>query len=247
MLHNNNNTRLIAISGGSRGLGIQVVKELLSAGNAVVTFSRKTSSEVEILLEKYPDRMFFKTADMEKEASLNNFVQWVEKEIGGIDGLVNNAGMVAEALLVMFKEEDMNRLLSINVKGTLLLTKQVIKYMMIRRFGRIVNISSIVGIQGTRGVAPYAATKAALDGIARSLARELGPRNITVNSVAPGFMDTEMIAGMSAKQRKGIARRTPLGRLGRADDVSGAVLYFLSDAARFTSGQTLVVDGGMTC
>ncbi len=247
MLHNDGRTKLVVISGGSRGLGLRVTEELLAAESAVATFSRRPSSELDALRRNYPERLFFGTADMEDESSLVSFIRWVESDIGGIDGLVNNAGTVSEALLVMFKEEDISRLLAVNVRGTLLLTKQVAKHMMVRRYGRIVNISSIVGLHGTSGVAPYAATKAAIDGMTRSLARELGPRNITVNSVAPGFMDTEMIAEMTPGQRRGIARRTPLGRLGQVEDVSGAIMYFLSDAGSFTSGQTLVVDGGMTC
>ena len=134
-----------------------------------------------------------------------------------------------------------------NLKGTLFLTKYVTHRMMVRRMGRVVNISSIVGIRGYSGVVPYSAAKSGINGITRSLARELGKRNITVNSVCPGYMETDMVQDMNQKQLKKIVRRTPLGRPGNVEDVSGVVLFLLSDDARFVTGQTLTVDGGLTC
>ena len=148
--------------------------------------------------------------------------------------------------MVQQSDEDIDSLIDINLRGTIALTRSVVRGMLIRRYGRIVNVSSIVSMRGYKGVAVYSATKAAIDGMTRSLARELGRRNITVNSVAPGYMETELVSHLEKGQLDSVSRRTPLGRLGKPEDIVGAIRFLLSNEASFLTGQTLVIDGGLT-
>jgi 3-oxoacyl-[acyl-carrier protein] reductase len=237
---------VVFVSGGSRGLGLAIVEALLQQGHSVATFSRRTSIEIERLSVKYGERFAVLTGDLGDPAGLAAIVRQSEERLGPLTGLINNAGMVDEALLARQSIEAINRLVDVNLRGTLLLTRQAIRGMMIRRRGRIINISSIASVRGYKGTVAYSATKGAIDAMTRALARELGGRNITVNSVAPGYMETELTANMDAAQLRQIVRRTPLGRPGRVQDVVGVVLFLLSEAAAFISGQTIVVDGGLT-
>lgn len=246
MASNHEKPSVTLISGGSRGLGMGIAKRLLDQGNSVATFSRKPSDGTDALSREYPDSFFFFSGDLGDHDSLRTLVRRVERDIGPIDGLVNNAGMTFESILALQPDDAINRIIDINLKGTLFLTKYVTHRMLRRQRGRVVNISSIVGIRGYSGVVPYSAAKAGINGITRSLARELGQRNITVNSVCPGYIETDMVEDMNQKQLDQIVRRTPLGRPGSVDDVSGVVLFLLSDDARFITGQTLTVDGGLT-
>jgi len=239
--------RVVIVSGASRGLGLSVSKRLLDMGYGVAGFSRKATAEVGALGDSFGDRYRFWELDITDHASMAEVIAEVEPAVGKIFGLVNNAGFVDEGLFAFFSEDSTERIIDVNLRGTLQLTKQVVRRMMVHRGGRVVNISSVVGIQGFTGVAPYAATKGALDAMTRALARELGSRSITVNSIAPGFMETEMIGMLDEKERRRIRRRTPLGRLGSVDDVAGVVSFLMTDEASFISGQTIVVDGGMTC
>ena len=234
------------VSGGSRGLGLGIVKALLAAGHSVGTFSRQAGPEVEALCEKYPDSFLYLHGDMTTPESFPLLVKAFEKRLGRLTGLVNNAGIVAEELLARQSAEDVERLLSVNLRGPLMLTRQAVRGMMIAGFGRIVNISSIVSVSGYKGTVAYSATKGGINAMTRALARELGGRGITVNTVAPGYMETDLVADMDPKHLKQIVRRTPLGRPGQVEDVVGVVLFLLSDAARFISGQNIVVDGGLT-
>lgn len=238
---------LTLISGGTRGLGLGITKVLLARGEAVVAFSRRSSEEAQQLATDYNGRFHVLQGDLANVAELKKLVKAVERDIGPITGLVNNAGMTFEQLLVLQPEDAIERVLSVNLAGTLMLTREVAKHMMVRRSGRVVTISSVTGIRGYKGTVPYSAAKAGLLGMTRALARELGGRNITVNAVCPGYMETDMVNDMNPKQLKQIVRRTPLGRAGQVEDVSGVVAFLLSDDARFVSGQTLTVDGGLTC
>ncbi len=238
--------RVALVSGGTRGLGLAVVQVLLEQGYKVATFSRTASPAVQELSTVHSGQFHFTVADVSDGAALPPMIAEVETVLGPISALVNNAGMMREALLARQPIETIDRLIEVNLRGSLLLTRQVMRGMMIRRFGRVVNISSIVGIRGHKGTAVYSATKGGIDAMTRALARELGGRNITVNSVAPGYMDTDMVASMDPAHLRQTVRRTPLGRLGTVGDVVGAVVFLLSDAAAFITGQTLVVDGGLT-
>jgi 3-oxoacyl-[acyl-carrier protein] reductase len=237
---------VILVTGGSRGLGLAIVRALLERGDSVATFARHPTPEIGQLLAEYPNKLIFTEGDMAHSKSFNSLIKGVEKRLGGLTGLVNNAGTVAEALLARQDAEDIERLLEVNLKGPLLLTREVARGMMIRKFGRIVNISSIVSVSGYKGTAAYSATKGGLNAMTRALARELGGRNITVNTVAPGYMETDLVKQMSSKHLAQIVRRTPLGRPGTVKDVSDVVEFLLSDKARFISGQTIVVDGGLS-
>ena len=237
----------VLVSGGSRGLGHGISKAMLENGYRVATFSRKESDEVRDLAKDYPDDFIFIEGDLGNSDDLKRIVKTTTSRLGRIGILINNAGMVHEELLVRQTEEQINRIIDVNLRGTLLLTRLAVRGMMVNRWGRVVNISSIVGSRGFTGVAPYSATKAGLDGMTRALARELGKRNITVNSVAPGYMETEMVKQLNPNQMKRLVRRTPLGRAGRVEDVTGAIMFFVSDAGGFATGQTLIVDGGITC
>jgi 3-oxoacyl-[acyl-carrier protein] reductase len=233
------------LSGGSRGLGVAIVEALLWAGYRVSTFSRRPTEFVESLSSH--ERFWFATSDMADPGALARFVSAAIERFGHIGGLINCAGIAVDGVLAMMPEERIDTVVGVNLIGALKLTRLVVRSMLSsNQPASIVNISSIVGLRGYSGLAAYAATKGGLDAMTRALARELGGRRIRVNSVAPGYLETEMTHGLSTDQKQQIVRRTPLGRLGQPRDVVGPVLFLLSDAAEFMTGQTLVLDGGIT-
>ncbi|TXI48896.1 MAG: SDR family oxidoreductase [Lysobacter sp.] len=241
-----NNRKVAVVSGGSRGLGFSICEALIDAGYRVATFSRKCSPELEAAIAASDGALMWEALDITDESALAAFLRRVRERYGRIGALVNCAGMANEGLLTMMKAKDISRMIQVNLEGTILLSQGCAKQMMVGGGGSIVNISSVVGVRGFKGVAAYSATKAAMDGFTRSLAKELGSMSIRVNSVAPGFMETEMTAELTEQQKARIVRQTPLSRLGRVDDVSSVVKFLLSDESAFVTGQTLVVDGGLT-
>lgn len=238
---------VVLVSGGSRGLGLAIVTSLLDQGRTVAAFSRRSGEAVERLKGDYEKRLTFVEGDMADAGSLERVVKRVEQECGPIESLINNAGIAADGVLATMQPAQIEQMVAVNLTGPLLLTRLVARRMIVRSRGDIVNISSIIGLRGYAGLAAYSATKAGLDGMTRALARELGPRGIRVNSIAPGYLDTEMTHDLGASHRDQIVRRTPLGRLGRPEDVVGAVRFLLSPEAEFITGQVLVIDGGITC
>ena len=240
-------SQVALVSGGSRGLGAAAVEALIQKGFVVASFSRSKTPFIESCLETHSGSFFWAKADAADPDSLKTFVGQSLKQFGRIDALINNAGANLDQLLAMTGEADIRRILSINLEATILLTKWVTRAMLARGRGRIVNISSILGHRGFKGTSVYSASKAALDGLTRSLARELGSRGITVNAISPGFIETDMTLHMPEGQRAQIIRRTPLGRLGQVEDITGALLFLLSKQAQFITGQSLVIDGGLTC
>ncbi|MEV4999800.1 SDR family NAD(P)-dependent oxidoreductase [Nocardioides sp. LML1-1-1.1] len=238
--------RVALVTGGSRGLGAGIVEDLLAQGYAVATCSRSRTDQVEVWEKEFPDRFSFLSADVSVEADATRYVKDVVQRWGRIDVLVNNAGVAGEGMIALTDDGLIDRVVDLNIKGTLYVTRAASRTMLARRSGAIVNISSVVGLSGYRGLSVYSATKAALDGMTRSLARELGSRGITVNSVAPGYLRTEMSHGLDEDQLKQIERRTPLGRLGDAQDVARVVSFLVSPDNKFMTGQVLVVDGGLS-
>jgi 3-oxoacyl-[acyl-carrier protein] reductase len=238
---------LVLVSGGSRGLGLALVEGLLREGYRAATFSRAPSDALAHLSERYPGKLTSLAGDMADAASLEEVVRRVEREVGPVEALINNAGIAHDGVLATMRPDQIEQLIAVNLTGTLLLTRLVVRHMLVRGRGVVLSVSSIIGLRGYSGLAAYSATKAGLDGMTRALARELGGRNIRVNSVAPGYLETEMTGKLGEAQKQQIVRRTPLGRLGRPEDVVGAVLFLLSPAASFITGQTLVIDGGITC
>jgi 3-oxoacyl-[acyl-carrier protein] reductase len=218
---------------------------LLGAGYCVSTFSRRATNFTDSLSGR--ERYWFATADVADSASLARFVSAAEERFGVPYGLVNCAGIAFDGMLATMPEEKIDGLLTVNLGGTLKLTRLIIRSMLrSNQPGVIVNISSIIGQRGYSGLAAYAATKGGQDAITRALARELGKRKIRVNSVAPGYLDTEMSRGLTEAQKLQVLRRTPLKRLGLPTDVVGPVLFLLSDDAAFITGQVLRVDGGIS-
>lgn len=238
--------QVVLVSGGSRGLGLALVERLLADGHRVATFSRRSSTELDKLLQSFPDRLAYAAGDMGAPDQFRDLIKGFEKKLGPLTGLVNNAGIVAEELLARQNVDDITKLLSVNLAGPLLLTRSAVRSMMIAGSGRIVNISSIVSVSGYKGTVAYSATKGGVNAMTRALARELGGRGITVNTVAPGYMETDLVAEMDPGKLKQIVRRTPLGRPGSVQDIVGVVMFLLSEEARFLTGQTIVVDGGLT-
>jgi 3-oxoacyl-[acyl-carrier protein] reductase len=241
--------RVVVVTGGSRGLGAGIATAFLEHGDRVATCSR-SSTELVDTWEADPalaDRFLFRTADLASTQEVNAFVKATIDRWGRIDILVNNAGVAIDGVLGTFRDDDIDTVVDLNLKGTLAMTRAVVRRMMAHRQpGHIVNVSSIVGIAGYRGLVVYSATKAGLDGITRALARELGPVGIVVNSVAPGYLRTEMTHGMTEENLEQIVRRTPMGRLGEPDDIARIVLFLTDPANTYLTGQVIVADGGLT-
>lgn len=241
-------TRHVIVTGGSRGLGLALIGALLEAGYHVSTCSRTIGDALPRLLDDHPDGLFWQQAEIGEAASTQSFIDAAVTRFGSPWGLVNNAGIAREGILATLPLVDVEMLIQTNLTGAIQVARAVLRHMLGRPGGgRIINISSIIGQRGYTGLSAYAATKAGLDGLTRALAREVGRRQITVNSIAPGYLDTEMSGTLSAGQRDQIIRRTPLARLGTAADVAPAVLFLLGDGGRFITGQTVTIDGGITC
>jgi 3-oxoacyl-[acyl-carrier protein] reductase len=243
-----NEPRVVVVTGGSRGLGAGIVEEYLASGDLVATCARSSTPEVEAWASDpaTADRFLFAPADLSSSADAEAFVSAVIERWGRIDVLINNAGVARDGILALFSDDDIDTVVDLNIKGTLYMSRLVSRRMLARRSGSIVNISSIVGLSGYRGLAAYSASKAALDGMTRAMSRELGSRGITVNGVAPGYLRTEMSHGLDEGQLQQIVRRTPAGRLGEPADIA-RVCQFLTDPRNsYLTGQVIVVDGGLT-
>jgi 3-oxoacyl-[acyl-carrier protein] reductase len=240
--------RNVIVTGASRGLGLAISRALVAEGYQVIAIARSESAElraaVEAAAKSATGRLNFRACDLSRTAELGRFVGTLRKEFGPVYGLVNNAGIGTAGVLSLMPDEQVEALVRLNTISPVLMTKYVLRSMMVEGGGRVINMASIVATTGYSGLAAYSATKAALLGFTRSLAREVGPLNITVNAIAPGFIDTDMTQTLDAGQREQIARRSALKRLAGADDVAGAVLYLLSDSARNITGVTLTVDAG---
>ena len=218
--------KIVIISGVSKGLGLAISKMLLKKNWIIAGFSRSKSPEVKILLNKYKKNFYFETFNVTNLKKISSFVEKVSKK-GKIYGLINNAGIVNEDLLVNQNKSHIKHLIDINLLGPILLSSEVIKYLMINGQGRIINISSIVAKSGYKGTAVYSSTKSALEGMTRALSRELGKRNITVNAVSPGYMKTNLTKNMAKDKLDQIIRRTPASRAGKVSDIIGLINFLL--------------------
>ena len=237
--------RHILISGGSRGLGRALVVGLLDSGYSISTFSRVRTEFIDQLSSD--GNFFYGSGDVRDPQSMARFLKDATERFGPPYGLVNCAGIATVGVLALLRDDQIDQAIATNLRGTLILTRLVVRQMRVGgRGGSIVNISSVVGIRGYRGMAVYGATKGGIDAMTRALARELGSWKIRVNSIAPGYLRTEMSEELKEDDLGKILRRTPIGRLGVPEDVVGPVRFLLSDDSAFVTGQILVVDGGIT-
>ncbi len=240
------------ITGASRGIGSVIARRLADAGAAVAINYRSRGAEADAVVDSIRNsggHAIPVPGDVSDEAAAEVVVKSAAEQLGRLDILVNNAGINRDRLLMRMSASDWDEVLSVNLRGTFLPTRFAVPLMVRQRYGRIVNISSVVGLSGNPGQANYAASKAGQIGFAKAVAREVASRNITVNAVAPGFIDFEDAGGMTAdltdEQRQQILTRIPAGRFGSADDVAAAVVYLVSPGASYITGQTLTIDGGL--
>ncbi|ACY97843.1 MULTISPECIES: 3-oxoacyl-[acyl-carrier-protein] reductase [Thermomonospora] len=229
-------SRSVLVTGGNRGIGLAIARELAAAGDAVAVTYRSGEP---------PEGLFGVKCDVTSSEEVDEAFGKVEAEQGPVEVLVANAGITRDTLLAIMKEEDFTSVLDTNLTGAFRVAKRAAKQMMRKRYGRIVLVSSVVGLMGSAGQTNYAASKAGLVGFARSLARELGSRNITVNVVAPGFVDTDMTAVLGEERKKTIEALIPLGRIAAPEEVAKAVRFLASDDAAYITGAVIPVDGGL--
>jgi len=240
--------RVVVVTGGSRGIG-RAVCTALSAPGTRVCFNYSSNLEAARItaeaIAAAGGHAAYHQVDVASEAAVNAYLDGILKEAGRIDVLVNNAGITRDGLLVRMKEADWDAVMDVNLKGTFNCMKAAAKAMMKQRYGRIINISSVVGVSGNPGQANYVAAKAGIIGLTKAVARELASRNITVNAVAPGYIATDMTGALADKAKEAVLGQIPMGRIGAPADVAGAVAFLASPAADYITGQVIHVSGGM--
>jgi 3-oxoacyl-[acyl-carrier protein] reductase len=236
--------RTALVTGSTRGIGRAIAEILTGAGARVAVVGRDQAKAAEAAATLGNGAQGF-ACDVGDPASIVALIEGVEKAFGQIDILVNNAGLTRDNILFRIKDEDWDTVLDANLRGAFVAIRAASRGMIKRRWGRIINIASVVGITGNKGQANYAASKAGLIGLTKSVAKEFGSRNVLVNAVAPGFIETDMTAAMTPEARASLSGQIPLERLGSPQDVAGVVAFLASEHAAYITGQTLVVDGGM--
>jgi 3-oxoacyl-[acyl-carrier protein] reductase len=240
----------VVVTGGSRGIGLAIARRIAAAGYNVIAVARRESDElreaIREVVKQGAGALHFRAFDLSEIDAIPSFVKGLRDEFGAIYGLVNNAGIGTEGLLATMHNTEIEALVRLNITSPIVLTKYIARHMMVDGAGRIINISSIIATTGYNGLSVYGATKAAATGFTRSLAREVGKLGITVNAIAPGFVDTELTQSLSEDQRKRIAGRSALRRLPETDDVARMVEYLLGDGGRNITGSVLTIDAGNT-
>jgi len=237
--------KVALVTGASRGIGAAIAEELAAEGALVIGTATSESGAAAINERLAAKGGAGRVLNVTEDGAIDALIESVEKEFGPIAVLVNNAGITRDTLLMRMKDDDWDAIMDTNLKSVFKTSKAVLRSMMKARFGRIINIASVVGVMGNAGQTNYAAAKAGIIGFTKSMAREVGSRNITVNCVAPGFIDTDMTRALPEAQREALVQQIALGRLGEARDIADAVVFLASERANYVTGQTLHINGGM--
>ena len=238
------NGKKVLVTGASGGIGRAIAMELSSSG-ADLCLTGRNKSELENLQKIIGGNCQIIISDLSNSEGISNLADQAQDIMGQIDILVNNAGITKDNLFMRMSEDDWNEVININLNSIFKLTKQLIKGMIKRRYGRIINITSVIGVAGGAGQSNYSASKAGIIAMSKSLAQVVGSRSVTVNSIAPGFIETNMTAELSDDRKEDILRSISVGRLGKPDDIAGAVCFLASDKASYITGQTIHINGGM--
>ena len=238
------NGKKVLVTGASGGIGRAIAMELSSSG-ADLCLTGRNKSELENLQKIIGGNCQIIISDLSNSEGISSLADQAQDIMGQIDILVNNAGITKDNLFMRMSEDDWNEVININLNSIFKLTKQLIKGMIKRRYGRIINITSVIGVAGGAGQSNYSASKAGIIAMSKSLAQEVGSRSVTVNSIAPGFVETNMTAELSDDRKEDILRSISVGRLGKPDDIAGAVCFLASDKASYITGQTIHINGGM--
>lgn len=236
------------VTGGTRGIGREIARSLAQNGSNIAINYRNYNEEVENLLEElksYGVKAIAVKCDVSNEEEVNSFIKEVKNEFESIDILVNNAGITKDGLIIRMNEKDFKDVIDINLKGTFNTTKAVSSVMIKQRYGKIINISSVVGITGNAGQCNYAASKAGVIGFSKSVARELASRNINVNVIAPGYINTDMTSVLSEKVKEDVLKTIPMKKIGEPKEIANLVLFLSSNLSDYITGQVINVDGGM--
>ncbi|WP_339063391.1 3-oxoacyl-[acyl-carrier-protein] reductase [Tepidibacillus marianensis] len=240
--------KIAIVTGGSKGIGKAIALTLAEAGIDIVLNykqSHQAAEEVASQISSLGQKCLLVQADVSKSEDIDTLVKTTLDHFEKIDILVNNAGITKDNLIIRMKEEDWDQVINTNLKSVFLTSKAVSRTMMKQRYGRIVNITSVVGILGNAGQANYVAAKAGVIGLTKTLAREFASRNITVNAIAPGYIETDMTSNLSSDMREGLLAQIPLARLGKPEDIAKVVKFLVSENADYMTGQIIHVDGGM--
>ena len=239
-------SKVVVVSGATKGLGLAITKQLILNGYVVVGISRTSSDEYNQLMKIHSGLLFFRSFDFSNTELIATLVKEIVQMHGRPYALINNAAIGHDGVLATMHEADIHELIKVNIEAPILLAKYISRSMLLNRVGRIVNVGSIIGSTGFNGLSVYGATKSALSGFTKSLSRELGKANITVNTLAPGYMETAMTQGLQGEKLKSITRRSPLGRLADVTDAAAVVIFLLSEGATSITGSTITVDAGST-
>ena len=242
--------KVVVVTGASRGIGKEIALKYAENGYNVAINYVSDKTNVEELEKEFKEKgaeALIVKADVSKSEQVQEFIKAVIEKYGKIDVLVNNAGITRDMLLMRMKEEDFDKVIEINLKGTFLVTKEVVPYMMKKRDGKIISLSSVVGVTGNAGQCNYSASKAGIIGFTKSIAKELASRNIRANAVAPGFIDTDMTNVLSDEVKENINKQIPMRRMGTAREIANVVYFLGSEESSYITGQVINIDGGMVC